>query len=131
MVASSRAPSPGAPHTRSCPRADPGPLKKFRGRHSDVWLDANTFHIAFRGNGDTSRQTVETDALYRRVELPLAAGYDHFGIVSATRTLHFYYVAPETYSSTTTALAAAVRNMAFGSATTTCSSVQKVPAKDT
>jgi len=53
----------------------------FSGGYSDVRLDSNTFQVSFRGNGYTSRQTVETFALYRCAELTAQAGFDTFVIV--------------------------------------------------
>jgi len=51
------------------------------GGYSDAQIDANTFLVEFRGNGNTSRQTVETYLLYRCAEVTIGAGYDFFVIV--------------------------------------------------
>ena len=50
--------------------------------YSDVRVDANTFHVAFKGNTATPRQTVETYLLYRCAEVTADAGFDYFTSLS-------------------------------------------------
>lgn len=61
--------------------ATPYQPQGFRGRYSDLQLDAKTFRVDFNGNGFTSRRTVETYLLYRCAEVTVDRGYDYFIIV--------------------------------------------------
>jgi hypothetical protein len=48
------------------------------GGYSDTKIDADHWRVSFRGNDQTSRETVETYLLYRAAELTLAQGFDWF-----------------------------------------------------
>ncbi len=85
------------------------------GGYSDFQLDSNTFRVSFRGNGYTPRETVETYLLYRCAELTVAAGFDHFIIVtSETGNNALPYTTPGTYTGTTRGSATAYGNNAYG-----------------
>lgn len=51
--------------------------------YSETRIDQNTFLVAFKGNSQTSRQTVETYLLRRCAELTLQAGFDYFVVASS------------------------------------------------
>ncbi len=55
--------------------------KGFSGGYSDVQLDKNTIKVSFKGNGHTSKDTVDTYLLYRCAETTVQHGYDYFVIV--------------------------------------------------
>ena len=61
--------------------ATPYQPEGFRGGYSDLQIDVNTFRVDFRGNGFTSRRTVEIYLLYRCAELTVEKGYDYFIVV--------------------------------------------------
>jgi hypothetical protein len=91
----------------------------FSGGFSDVRLDSNTFQVSFRGNGYTSRQTVETFALYRCAELTAQAGFDTFVIVGGdTQAAQVLWQMPGYYSSTTMVSGTTVGGMTVGTANT-------------
>lgn len=49
--------------------------------YSETQIDANRVRVSFAGNGETSRETVETYLLYRAAEVTLRRGYDYFSVV--------------------------------------------------
>ena len=62
---------------------------------SEDRLDQNRFRITFRGNSQTSRETVEDYLLYRAAELTLQNGFDHFIMVgrdTEAKTRYRYWV---------------------------------------
>lgn len=50
--------------------------------YRDFSLTSERYRVSFTGNHLTSRETVETYALYRAAEVALAAGYEHFRLIS-------------------------------------------------
>ena len=58
----------------------------FSGGYVDRQIDANTYNVAFSGNGYTSSDHIDTSLLYRCAELTAAAGYDYFVIVEGHMT---------------------------------------------
>ena len=48
------------------------------GGYSESRIEADRWRVSFKGNDETSRDTVETYLLYRAAELTLAQGYDWF-----------------------------------------------------
>lgn len=76
------------------------------GGYSDAQIDANTFLVEFRGNGYTSRQTVEKYLLLRCAEVTVEAGYDFFitvgGGVEANTTATQGHFSGSTYGDQTT-----------------------------
>lgn len=65
----------------ACATATPyQPLKDGRG-YSEQKLESNRYKIAFAGNSQTPKQTVENYLLYRAAELTLQKGYDYFVLV--------------------------------------------------
>lgn len=50
--------------------------------YRDLELTADRYRVSFAGNYLTSRETVETYLLYRAAEITLAAGYQHFRLLS-------------------------------------------------
>lgn len=46
--------------------------------YAETQLDVNRVRVSFAGNGETSRETVETYLLYRAAELTLQRGFDYF-----------------------------------------------------
>ncbi len=68
------------------------------GGFSDQKLDADHFRVAFKGNTDTSRATVESYLLYRAAELTVAQGYDWFETVDRhTQSHQESYVDPDPF----------------------------------
>lgn len=63
-------------------RADTTPYQPITAsRHygyAETQTDVNRLRISFAGNGETSRETVETYLLYRAAELTLQRGFDYF-----------------------------------------------------
>ena len=58
-------------------------------------LDANRYRVSFRGNSQTTRETVEDYLLYRAAELTLQNGFDHFILVgrdTEAKTSYRYWV---------------------------------------
>jgi hypothetical protein len=49
--------------------------------YSETVIDTNRLRVAFRGNSGASRESVETNLLYRASELTLSRGYDFFVVV--------------------------------------------------
>lgn len=49
--------------------------------YAETSLDVNRARVSFAGNGETSRETVETYLLYRAAELTLQRGFDYFTVV--------------------------------------------------
>jgi len=92
------------------------------GGYSDAQIDANTFLVEFRGNGYTSRQTVEKYLLFRCAEVTAEAGYDFFITVGGgveSKDYSHTTTTPGHFSSSTSGSATSFGNMATGSATTT------------
>jgi hypothetical protein len=58
------------------------------GGYSDMQLDSNHARVTFKGNGMTSRDTVETYLLYRAAELTLHDGFDWFETVQHATDKH-------------------------------------------
>jgi hypothetical protein len=52
------------------------------GGYFDEQIEANRFHVSFRGNTLTARETVERYLLFRAAELTVQRGFDHFILVS-------------------------------------------------
>lgn len=48
---------------------------------SEQSIESNRYRVTFRGNSQTSRETVENYLLYRAAELTLQKGYDYFVVV--------------------------------------------------
>lgn len=46
--------------------------------YAETPLDVNRVRVSFAGNGETSREMVETNLLYRAAELTLQRGFDYF-----------------------------------------------------
>ena len=46
--------------------------------YAETQIDVNRVRVSFAGNGETSRETVETYLLYRAAELTLQRGFDYF-----------------------------------------------------
>jgi hypothetical protein len=89
------------------------------GGFTDSQIDANTFRVAFRGNGYTPRETVENYLLLRCAELTVERGFDHFVVLgSDTEGKAGSFTTPGTYRSTTTGSATAYGNYAYGRAYT-------------
>ena len=63
--------------------------------YSEDRLDQNRYRITFRGNAQTSRETVEDYLLYRAAELTLENRFDHFIMVgrdTEAKTSYRYWV---------------------------------------
>ncbi len=58
------------------------------GGYTETRIDANHFRVSFRGNGMTSRSTVENYLLYHAAELTLHEGYDWFETVHEATDKH-------------------------------------------
>ncbi|WP_323989733.1 CC0125/CC1285 family lipoprotein [Nguyenibacter sp. L1] len=58
------------------------PATKAGEGYTTQQIETNRFRISFRGNAETSRQTVDTYMLYRCAEVTLENGYDYFVIVN-------------------------------------------------
>jgi len=58
------------------------------GGYSETKIEANRFKVTFKGNGMTSRATVENYLLYHAAELTLAQGYDWFETVNRVTDKH-------------------------------------------
>ncbi len=72
------------------------------GDYKDIQLDSNTFTVSFRGNGLTSKETVEAYLLYRCAEITVNHGYDYFVVVKGgSQTLKSRVTTPGAYTSTT------------------------------
>lgn len=56
----------------------PSAVTRAQHGYAETQIDAARFRVRFAGNGDTSRETVETYLLFRAAELTLARGYDYF-----------------------------------------------------
>lgn len=50
--------------------------------YSEQRIETDRYRVSFTGNDATSLDTVRNYALYRAAELTVAAGYDHFTVVS-------------------------------------------------
>lgn len=46
--------------------------------YAETQIDFNRIRVLFAGNGETSRETVETYLLYRAAEITLQHGFDYF-----------------------------------------------------
>jgi hypothetical protein len=71
----------------------PAPTRGFG--YSEVRLDHNKFRVTFRGNAQTSRETVEDYLLYRAAELTLQNGFTHFIVIgreTEAKTSYRYWV---------------------------------------
>jgi hypothetical protein len=63
--------------------------------YTEERLDQNKFRVMFRGNSQTTRETVEDYLLYRAAELTLQNGYTHFIMVgrdTEAKTSYRYWV---------------------------------------
>lgn len=49
--------------------------------YSETTVDYNRMRVSFRGNSGASRESVETNLLYRAAELTLQRGFDYFVVV--------------------------------------------------
>lgn len=49
--------------------------------YSETLVDANRIRVSFRGNSGASRESVETNLLYRAAELTTQRGFDYFVVV--------------------------------------------------
>jgi hypothetical protein len=58
-------------------------IMSFDAGYSETRIDQNTFLVAFKGNSQTSRQTVESYLLRRCAELTLQTGFDYFVVASS------------------------------------------------
>ena len=86
------------------------------GGYSNVQLDSNTIKVSFRGNGYTSRDTVENYLLYRCAETTVQHGYDYFMIVDSSADVkHGSYTTPGSYRATTNTFAT---GYGYGTSTT-------------
>lgn len=71
----------------------PAPPRGFG--YSEERLDQNKFRVTFRGNAQTSRETVEDYLLYRAAELTLQNGFSHFLIIgrdTEKKTSYRYWI---------------------------------------
>jgi hypothetical protein len=71
----------------------PAPPRGFG--YSEERLDQNKFRVSFRGNAQTSRETVEDYLLYRAAELTLQNGFTHFIVVgrdTEAKTSYRYWI---------------------------------------
>jgi len=71
----------------------PAPPRGFG--YSEERLDQNKFRVSFRGNAQTSRETVEDYLLYRAAELTLNNGFTHFIVVgrdTEAKTSYRYWI---------------------------------------
>jgi hypothetical protein len=66
------------------------------GGYADTKLESNRWRVTFRGNSETTRQTVEDYLLYRAAELTLAQGFDWFEATDRATDKHTQtYVTPD------------------------------------
>ena len=49
--------------------------------YSETQIDTNRLRVTFRGNTGASRESVESNLLYRAAELTLQRGFDYFVVV--------------------------------------------------
>ncbi|WP_394497045.1 CC0125/CC1285 family lipoprotein [Shewanella sp. ENK2] len=70
----------------------------FSGGYSETQLDDNVFKVAFRSNGNTSKERVADFTLLRSAELTMQGGYKYFVIVDANS-----YTSNSTYTTPTIA----------------------------
>jgi hypothetical protein len=85
-----------------CACSTPYQRDGFRGGHSDLLLDSNTYRVSFRGNGYTSSDKVETYLLYRCAELTVNKGFDYFVIIDRNaEARQSLYTTSGTFSSST------------------------------
>jgi hypothetical protein len=54
----------------------PAVTSRSHSGYSETQIDANRLRVSFRGNSGASRESVETNLLYRAAELTLQRGYD-------------------------------------------------------
>jgi hypothetical protein len=66
----------------SCATPTPYKAQWLTGGYSDIRYDKNTVKVSFRGNGYTSRETVEDYLLYRCAEITVERGYDYFVVLN-------------------------------------------------
>ena len=59
-----------------CAQPTPYAAQSHDQGYSETQIDANRWHVTFRGNSVTPKQTVEDYLLYRAAELTAAHGYD-------------------------------------------------------
>jgi len=99
--------------------ATPYQPKGLTGGYSDAQIDSNTYRVAFKGNGYTSREKVNNYLLVRCAEITVESGHDYFIILdSDTERKHSTYTTQGYYTGSTTGYATASGNMAYGTATT-------------
>lgn len=59
----------------------PSAVSRAHHGYTETYIDANRARVSFAGNGETSRETMETYLLYRSAELTLQRGFDYFVVV--------------------------------------------------
>jgi hypothetical protein len=75
------------------------------GGYSDTRIDSTTESVEFKGNGYTSKRTVEMYLLYRCAEVTRDAGYDYFVALNpSTEAREGSFNTPGSFSSTTSFL---------------------------
>ncbi len=80
-----------------------GPMG-YSGGYKDAQLNADVYRVEFRGNGYTSRETVELYLHYRCAELTVQSGYDWFVLLSGGSDARAgSYTAPGHYTGQTSA----------------------------
>lgn len=63
--------------------ASPYQPSGFRGGYTDMALNRDTYFVAFRGNGFTSSDVVQSYVLRRSAELTRSKGYQYFVIINS------------------------------------------------
>jgi hypothetical protein len=90
------------------------------GGYSDSRLDSNTVRVSFYGNGNTARESVENDMLYRCAEVTIQDGFDYFVIVTGDITpTYSSFRTPGIYNQYTNTNMNFYGNNGYASSTTT------------